>query len=72
MKPLCKYVIEKKDCLEDKLLECHFYICPVLDEKNKEVNNWLMRVRESITWPNKLEFPFEMEEFPDKFRNNNV
>ncbi len=70
-KPTCDYVIQKQDCAENKPLECHFYVCPILDEKNKEVSNWLQRVRSSITWPNKLEFPLEIEEFPDKFRKNN-
>lgn len=68
MKPTCDYVINKMDCCENKPLECHFYICPILNEKNKQVSNWLMRVRQSVTWPNKLEFPIEIEDFPDKFR----
>ncbi len=69
-RPLCDYVIQNIDCASDKgkvsshkLLSCHFYVCPVMNEKNKEVGNWLQRVRVSITWPNKLEFPIEIEEF---------
>lgn len=62
-KPTCDYVIQKKDCAENKPLNCHFYICPVLNKKNKEVSNWLQRVNRSITWPNKLEFPIEIEDF---------
>jgi len=68
MKPTCDHVINKVDCAGSKPLDCYFYVCPILNEKNKEINNWLMRVRESINWPNKLEFPFELEEFSEKFR----
>lgn len=64
-KPMCEYVIQKTDCKKNKPLECHFYICPVLNEKNKKVNNWLMRVRESISWPNELKFPIEIEDFKE-------
>lgn len=64
-KPTCDYVILDKDCKKNKLLNCYFYICPVLNEKNKEVSNWLQRVSSSITWPNKLEFPTEIEDFKE-------
>lgn len=62
-KPMCEYRIKNIDCKNKKPLACYFFVCPTLNEKNKEVSNWLMRVRGSITFPNKLEFPFELEEF---------
>jgi len=63
--PTCDYVINDRDCLDEKRLNCYFYICPVLNEKDKEIGNWLQRVRVSVTWPNKLEFPIEIEEFKE-------
>ncbi len=62
----CNYVATKSDCGNDKQLRCYFYICSVLedsDDNNKRVHNWLKKLRQQISWPNKLEFPIEIEEF---------
>ena len=59
----CEFVINKKDCLNNKLLRCCFYVCLKLTEKNPAVGNWLNKIHEDAFFEKTLEFPFEMKKF---------
>ncbi len=73
--PFCEFLINKQDCAENsgegiggKKFRCFLYICPILNKKNPEVSNWLMRIRSKTIWPNtnaanEIIFPLEIEEF---------
>ena len=67
----CEWYQAGVDCKENIFLKCLFSFCSQLRFHNTAMTNYLNRLQENTTYPYKLEFPLEIEEFKEKENETN-